>query len=114
MNHRFHLFATGTNGGLTLAALAETLHQINWQNALTVLFGALTTGVSWYVSARQAKREQDRLDREDARHQRLEDILQEIRIRKAEADPASLTHATTLDPQPQVVAGTTVGVAGSS
>lgn len=113
--HKAHVIATGTNGGLTLAAIAETLQNVNWQNVLTVVFGALTTGVSWYVSARQAKREQDRLDREDARHQRLEDIIQELRIRNYADDPRCVvpnvvnelinSPAATAEPLPSLEAG---------
>ena len=49
---------------------------VNWANLLTFLATAITTGISWYVSIRQTRREQDRLDREEARQQRLEDLMQ--------------------------------------
>jgi hypothetical protein len=107
MPHKIHLFATGTNGGLTLASLGEFLSHVNWQNALTVLFGALTTGLSWYVSARQVRREQDRLDREESRQQRLEDVIQELKLRREMVtETIAKAHAEIAQP----VAGTSAGV----
>jgi hypothetical protein len=86
MMHKFHLFATSATSGFTLATMSEFLRAVNWQNFLAVVVSAASAGLSWYISVRQAQREQDRLDREEARQQRWEDKLQELALQKAAAE----------------------------
>jgi hypothetical protein len=63
-DHRTIILATATSSGATASAFMECLRAVNWQNVLTVLVSIASTLIALYVSARSAKREQDRLDRQ--------------------------------------------------
>ncbi len=80
---RHALFAAGTSTGISGAALVELLRSLNWANVLAFGANVVVTAIGWYVAARAARRDEDRKDREEQRQQRLEDWLQEQRMKEA-------------------------------
>jgi hypothetical protein len=75
------IFAAGASTGLSIEALAEALRSVSWAAVLSFACNAILTGVACYAAYRTARREQDQKDRDAERAARLEDFLQEQRLR---------------------------------
>lgn len=85
----------GATAGSTVfsgKALWDLIARVDWNSALTFLGSAAFTLLSYYVAARSKiaadRREQERLDREEARDQQWRDFL--LEMRKANFRPESL------------------------
>lgn len=97
LEQKFHIFATGATSGLGIASIVEFLRELNWQNLITVLVSLGSAAVSGYVSMRQVKREQDRLDAESRREQQMADLVQTLTLHKAALDAGTACKAVCCD-----------------
>ena len=96
MTTRISLVAVGSSSAFSLTALAELLRSINWGSLLAFVGSAVATGISWYVAARQARRDEDRRDRDGAREARIADMLAAIHARDSLDPPCHTMPAADL------------------
>jgi hypothetical protein len=94
MTNRISFFAAGSSSTFSLAALAEFIRSVNWTSFISLIGSVCATGISYYVAARQAKRDQDRRDRDELREARIADMLAEIRL--AEMKSRDVLHVPTM------------------